>query len=103
MCGGLQTTDYRLQTTDYRLQTTDYRLQTKDYRLQTTYPTTDYRIVGVQNKIGANSLLSPSDLTLLKKKWFETGLFYKPSPPPPCAPATDYRPQTTDHKPQVTD
>ena len=61
-----QTTNYRLQTTEYKIQTSDFRLQTKDYRLQPTAYSTDYRIVGVQNKTGAHILLSPSPLAPLE-------------------------------------
>jgi hypothetical protein len=98
-------------TTDYRLKNKDHRTKTKDYRLQTLSACLSVciRIAGVQNKIGAKSILSPlpPPPIPLEQKWLETGLYCKH--PPPLLPhahllqTTDYRPQTIDYKPQTTD
>ena len=92
-----QATDYRqlrVQTKDQRSKTTDYilyyRLQILNYRLQTS----DY-ILQIQTTFSLPS--AP-----LEQKWFETDLYCKQFPPP-CATATDYKPQTTDNRLQTTD
>ena len=80
-----------------RLQTPDNRLQTTDFISQTT----DYRIAGVQNKTGANSLLSPYHLPPLNRNGLK--LVCLETSPFPRAPASDYRPQTIDYRLQTTD